>query len=421
MSINTRLAEYIDAMSSMPIARILLLGFILRTLWVLLVPIIPISDSIAYDTFSKNIINHGTYGWTAVEPTSFWPVGTSAIYAIIYFIFGQSYTAIASFNILISLGIIYTTYKLGTLYFSQQIGNLAALLTAINPTLIFFCTILASELPFMLFTMAGVYFFHQSNNRLSAIAAAATCFAISYYIRSLTVTMVFICAFSGVFYLKQSISSQFFRLAICIVMIAVLASPWLVRNYSLYGSYSSMSSNGGVVFWMGNTPGSDGAFKELPAEVSEMNELQRNNHLKEEAISYIKAAPLTFIQNTIRKFYLFHSRETIGVTWNTKGIELRFGFDAIKYFKVLTQAFWLLCLFGSIIGLVIYFCQQSAIVSVANPAILFWLSSATIHAIIASQDRYHLSIFPFMVMYFGYMTIYIRNRIQQQRDANIEQ
>jgi len=94
------------------IITILVIAAAIRILWALLVPVVPLSDSNAYDTFALNLWQHGVYGWTPDSPTSYWPVGTSALYALVYQIFGHNYAFIVALNLLLSLAIIFFPTRL---------------------------------------------------------------------------------------------------------------------------------------------------------------------------------------------------------------------------------------------------------------------------------------------------------------------
>lgn len=407
MNLKTCLSCGIGRIGAMNIWTILLLGLVLRAIWAILIPVFPVSDSVAYDTFAVNIWQHGTYGWTPESPTSFWAVGTSAIYAAIYSIFGHEYSAIVGFNISISLGLIFYTKKVVGIFFSPMTGTIAAFIIAICPTLIFFCTVLASELPYLFFTMVGIYyFFCTAKPSWKSIVLAGISFAIAYYIRPLALTVVIICAFCGVAFLKQKITHNAIKLSGVLFLMVMAAAPWVKRNYDLYGHYASMSSNGGVVFWMGNTPNTNGGYKELPEYVASLNEYDRNNQLKKEAVEYIKQEPLMFVIRTLKKFYKFHSSETVGVTWNQQSVISSFGQAWVFPLKFLTHAFWLLCFVGGIFGVCLYAKNNRLRFTVFHPMLLLWLSSAGLHALIVAQDRYHIPIYPFVVAYFSYGLVY---------------
>lgn len=61
----------------------LIIALILRVVWGIAVPVVPVSDSNAYDLFAQNIaLGHG-FAWKPGELTAYWAVGTSAFYALL--------------------------------------------------------------------------------------------------------------------------------------------------------------------------------------------------------------------------------------------------------------------------------------------------------------------------------------------------
>ncbi|MCT6632058.1 hypothetical protein, partial [Staphylococcus aureus] len=70
--------------------------------WGWAVPVGPISDSHAYDTFARNLVQYGVFGWTADRPFAFWPPGTSMLYAAVYALFGFHHGALVVLHVLLS-------------------------------------------------------------------------------------------------------------------------------------------------------------------------------------------------------------------------------------------------------------------------------------------------------------------------------
>lgn len=381
---------------------IIALGLVLRIVWALMVPVVPLSDGHAYDTFALNIWQNGVYGWAADAPTSYWPVGTSALYALIYQIFGHEYGYIVALNILLSCGIIFYTYKIAHAFFSAPVASFCAFLIAVWPTLIFFVTVLASELPYLFLTLTGIYhFFGEDKVRLRNILIIGVSFALAYYIRPLATTVLAACAFCGVVACGKPLLPTVIRVLLVAFMMVLAVVPWAKRNYALYGHVVPMSTNGGAVFWMGNTPGTKGGYHQLPEYVQGLNEHQRNQALKAEAMEYIKSEPLAFVARTFVKFLKFHSHETIGVTWNAEGIKQRFGERLLMPLKLLTQGFWMVCLVGGVLGAVL-FVREKPLPRFFHPLLILWLSSAGLHALIVAQDRYHLPIVPFVASFCAF-------------------
>src|SRR6266851_8305816 len=119
---------------------IVLLAVTVRLIWTMLVDVVPISDSHAYDIFARNLINLGVYGWTSDEPFAFWPPGTSFLYAAVYLVFGMHFVNIAVLNIVVSCGLIVTSARVAARFYDDRVGVFAAAVLAVWPTLVMFTT-----------------------------------------------------------------------------------------------------------------------------------------------------------------------------------------------------------------------------------------------------------------------------------------
>lgn len=393
----------------------------LRLMWALYIPVIPVSDSAAYDVFALNMLQHGTYGWTADAPESYWAVGTSALYAVLYAAFGHNYWAIVGLNIALSTGIIYFTYRLVEIFFSDTSAPIVtAYLLALWPTGVIYVTVLASELPYMLFSLSGFFYFVKTPSILNRKTLyAAVLFAAAYYVRPVVTVAILMIAISCVLYLHQKLVSVLARYVCVMVVIATLVAPWAYRNYQLYADFVPNSSNGGSVFWMGNSPGTDGGYAVIPPEVKAQakSSYEQSKILKNQAMEYIAAEPFAFVQRTAYKLYRFHSYETIGVSWNKEGITRRLGDRALMPLKLITQAYWLVLVGLAVVGLVIFWRKESLWRLLCNPFTLSWASTAGIHAIVVSQDRYHLPTVPFIAA-FSAISLIAAYRAFQNRPSS---
>src|SRR5712664_2071723 len=100
-----------------PYARVLLLALLLRAVWALLVPVIPLSDSNAYDVFARNLAAGLGYCWSPGRMTAYWPVGTPFVYSVFYALFGHSYHAITLFHLVLGLTVILLSMLLAERWF----------------------------------------------------------------------------------------------------------------------------------------------------------------------------------------------------------------------------------------------------------------------------------------------------------------
>lgn len=394
-----------------------------RLLWALLIPVIPLSDSLAYDTFAFNIWQHGTYGWEAGQPFSYWPVGTSAIYAGFFYVFGYVYWPIVLFHIALSLGVIFFSQKLCDRFFeTKAVGALVAYILALWPTMIMYTTVLASELLYMFFSVAGIYWFTKlGGNFYRNAMVAALLFTVAYYIRPLITVVIVIMAFSSIVLLKERWQPVAVKTLISFGVLALLVAPWAYRNYQLHDAFVPMSSNSGAVFWMGNQPGTTGGYMSVPQEFRGMDTQQMSELLKAQAMEYIKEHPGEFVKNTLFKLYLFHSYETIGVTWNEEGIKTALGQSFLLPLKVLSQLYWLALVLSAFAGLGLYLKGVGLWRFLFHPFVLLWASSAAIHSLIVAQDRYHIPSVGFIAAFSAYAILYCwqrRGRLSSLKPAS---
>lgn len=376
---------------------VILVALAIRFAWAATISIAPLSDSHAYDVFARNLLRYGVFGWTSDAPFAFWPPGTSFLYAGVYRIFGESFSNIVGLNILLSCGLLATTARVACRFYGGQVAIFAAGILAIWPTLIMFTTVLASELPFMLLTISALDAWSMPKRSLllrSIIAGGLLGAAALVRPLALALPLLFGVSFcfSGPFSLKV-FGTEFRMVFASSIVMALVISPWTWRNYKLYGEPVLISTNGGVTFWMGNSPGTDGAYMEIPERLSQLNDNEQSKILGGEARNFIREYPAAFVSRTLKKVLQLYSNESIGVSWNLRGINGSFGDDATSFLKRLTQISWALICLLAFAGLVkiVGSCGWRAMVFPEIVCIIFY---TLVSGIIVSQDRYHLAFAP---------------------------
>jgi 4-amino-4-deoxy-L-arabinose transferase-like glycosyltransferase len=290
---------------------IILLTVLIRVVWVLLVPVVPVSDSHAYDVFAQNLANGNGYGWEAETPTAYWPAGTSFIYSIFYRILGHHYWPIVTLNLALSGFTAWACMQLAEAWFNRRTAIIAGLLFALLPSQIQFTTVLASELIFnALILLALFVWFHARLPLVQRAALTGVILAGASYIRP--TAMLIPILLLGIDWLKHRKSLLTLKAGVIIVvLIGLLIAPWSIRNTLLFGQFVTISTNGGANLWMGNNPNSTGGYMDLPAEVADMNEAVRDDYLKEQAVAYIKQEPGIFALRTTQRIFDTYSRQTI--------------------------------------------------------------------------------------------------------------
>jgi hypothetical protein len=380
---------------------VLLTALILRVIWAFIVPVVPLSDSYAYDVFARNLASGVGYGWGPGNLAAHWPVGTSFIYSLFYRGFGVTYVPIVVFNVCISLGTIWLAMTLATRWFGKQVAFNAGLLLAFWPAQIEFVSILGSELPFnaLLMTWLVIWDSMRSKPWIAGVAlgvvAAATC-----YVRPTALLIPVVLLVIDMARDRRFVEPTL-KAAMTLLIACLLIAPWSIRNTRLLGSFVQISTNGGVNFWEGNNPTSDGSTQALPAETMNMNEALRDRYLGRLAAAYIREHPGKFIVRTLSKAVRLYSHESIGVYWNKAGLESRFGYRVFTPLKVFSSFYWACALMLGLGGLIGLVRQIGPVRALFHPAVTFWLYFTAVYAVTVIQDRYHFAAVPFIALLGG--------------------
>jgi len=384
-------------------------ALVLRLVWLLLIPVIPMSDSVMYHEFAKSISSGNGYAYPAGNLTAYWPVGTPAIYAILYSLFGESYLVITIFNLVVGIVTLILMMSLAKQWFNESTAYITGIIYALWPSQIQFTTILASETIFNVFVLLGLFFwYHHKRTVLINWVLGTVFFVAATYVRPIALLIPFILiglSFLSNFHFKKLLISS----VITVLTMAILITPWAVRNYNLFGEVVLISTNGGPVFWMGNNPDSSGGYMSLPEDLVFESETVRADYFKEEAIKHIKEEPGIFVKRLAKRFIDYYRSENIGVNWNLEGIKQQNLDKTVFPLKLISSAYWLLLVLLAIYGtvkLVRINGWNNALT--ATPIFVLISYNTILHTIIASGDRYHFPIIPFIGMLAAYALFQIK-------------
>jgi 4-amino-4-deoxy-L-arabinose transferase-like glycosyltransferase len=390
--------QVVNILSKLSIVSICLVAFTLRAIWALLVSVEPVSDSFLYNVFAQNIASGKGYAFPDGGLTVYWPVGTSAIYATLYHLFGVSFLPIVLFNLVIGTAIVWLTYAIAFRYLGKPVATFAALIVACWPILIQFTTILASELIFIFLILAALYVWggKQSTPVLRAIVWGALICAATYIRPTalpLLVLFPLLSWLSGLT-LKQSLA----QLTIAVATAAILFAPWVYRNHLIFNQFVLVSANGGVNLWMGNNPNTTGGYTELP-DIQFENEVVRDKYYKQQAMDFILENPTSYLKLMLKRAVITYKSETIGIVWNG-ALAKQLDSKSLLVLKLISTVFWWLVVIAACVGL--YDLSRRKPLSwhhvlFAVSAFFFLFPLLTV-----AQDRYHLPLNPFLAMFAAY-------------------
>ncbi len=385
-----------------PILITTVVALALRIVWIAFIDVNPVSDSFAYNVFAINIVKYGVFGLRPDQPGAYWAVGTPAIYAGAYLIFGINSFAVIFVNMISTVLTLWFIYALGRLYFDDKTGRLAALIFAFWPVTIQFTTVIASELHFMAATTAALYFWEKSKFGTRAfwanIVLSGLCFSAATFIRPIAQLIPIVLLIVALLRVERPFWHHVVKMGLVIIVIMAAVSPWSARNERVFGTSVSISTNFGANFWMGNHPGTSGGYTPLPEWTQEMGEVERSEALKELAFEYIKNEPGEFIKRTFLKAFKLNNRETIGVAWNSEEIQKLIGTTGENLLKVISSAYWLAAIALVFLSLISLSRKGHARKAFLTPPFLIIGYFVAVHAAIVVEDRYHMPQIPFMAL-----------------------
>lgn len=379
----------------------LLAAFSFRLLWGLAIPIIPVSDSSAYDVFARNLAQGNGYGWEPNQPTAYWPVGASAIYALLFRFLGHDYVVVMLFQVVVGVAVVALAMALARRWFGETVAVATGWILACWPLLIQYTTILASELFFLLFLLIAFWLASLPGRTWFArVLGSGVALAAASYVRPTALVM------APLLFLKDAVRREYRPTAVlaCIVTVVVMMVcilPWTIRNWHVFDRVVLISTNGGANLWMGNNPKSDTGYMELP-ELNIANEAERDSVLGRHAREYIAQDPVAFLGRMVKKVIVLHARESIGVAWNAKGIALRVGEGMILPLKIISSGYWLAILGAAIYGIFCLGRRFGVLFLLTCPPIGVWAYFTLVHGVTVAGDRYHVPSIPFIAMIAAY-------------------
>jgi len=376
-------------------------ALLLRVIWAIAIPVAPVSDSHAYDVFAQNIASGEGFCWKPGEYTAYWAVGTSAIYALLYSVFGHSYLPIVILNVLVGMAALVLAMSLARRWLGEIPAVLTGWILALWPLLIEYTTVLASELLFNLCVLAALWLASMPRWKLVPRAVATgVALAAASYIRPVALLI------APLAYLREAIIQKRLLKAIIacgitsLLMVALIL-PWSLRNLHVFNHFVLVSTNAGANFWMGNNPQTTGGYMELP-KLDIKNEAELDHELNRQAWEYIRQDPKAFVFRSIRKAVVLYDRESIGVSWNEQGIEQRYGHSLLLPLKLWSSGYWYLVLASAVMGTLFLLRYRYWLDVVTLPPLVLWLYFTAIHGITVTGDRYHIPTIPFLAMLAAY-------------------
>ncbi len=212
-------------------------------------PVLPAAskDSHEYVLFAESLLSGNGLsmnGRIETLRTPGYPVFVALIKTV-----GRSYFAVTLIQIILVFASALIIRRIGILFSSTRVGEIAAILLLINPVTITLSLLILTDTLFLFLFVLGFYLAasmgreNKSGRNFLRVCVISALFISAIYVRGmgLFALPVFIAPFlAGGFHFKVKMKS----IGIMLILIAVCVSPWMVRNYVRTGviSFNSFES-----------------------------------------------------------------------------------------------------------------------------------------------------------------------------------
>ncbi|MFQ5805055.1 MAG: ArnT family glycosyltransferase [Phycisphaerae bacterium] len=277
-----------------------LVSLALRIAWAAFATVTPVSDFAGYDFMAKRMLSEWEFGganWRAYRTP-----GYPGFLTILYAVFGSSWTVVGFAQAILSSLTSGMIVLLAARAVSIRASVLAGLIHTFAPTAVAYVPVLASETLGAVWVVLGVLCLaladgHNGWRRGLAVAASGAACGLLLLTRP-----------AGLFFVPgwlllvvYSPRDRVLRIRSAVLFVSVLAlvlSPWLIRNYRLGLGPFTLSTVGTLNLWMGNNDfARSGGYcaRALDDRLNEMPEKQRESAYAALTLDWIRTHPRRYV------------------------------------------------------------------------------------------------------------------------------
>ncbi len=397
------------------LALILLVGLLLRLVWIVLTPALPTSDFYWYNRVALNLAGGSGFAYNGGYPTAYRPPAYPVFLVIIYILSNgispaaNSLLAAKLANTFLGVLTIWLTYCLAARYFSERTALLGTAFVALLPSLILYSGLLASEnlvIPLLLASLLCADLGWQKGQTVRR--SFAWMLAAGFLVGLAALTRGVFLLLPGVWLAWGWARRRSWRAlpapAIALVLGTTMALlPWIVRNATVFGRFMPLSTNGGVNLLISFNPTSRGyyvpvdnipGYKKLAA--LGLDEFAMDQATTNLALNFVRNQPLRAVALAPLKVFHLYRDDVSGVSWNDSNPQL----PLPPWLRIcligVTQAYYMALLFASLAAIV----RRDKVIPDSGALFLLLpiLYLTIVHSIYFGSDRYHLPILPLLAI-----------------------
>jgi 4-amino-4-deoxy-L-arabinose transferase-like glycosyltransferase len=297
----------------MPLA--ILVGVALRLAWALLLPAPFTSDGWSYYRLAENLAEGEPYrtlndGWAE------WPPGYPFLLFLLFQVFGVGPWAVTAANLLLFAAAVPVVHALGRRMGDEGTARLGVLLLALWPNLVASAGVACKEMVITVLLPLALLLYLVAEGRARGWAWRL---GAGLVLGAATLTQPALMLLAGIFPVYELLRRApplraAGRLALLLLGMAAVISPWSLRNYRIFGEVVPVSTNGGSVFYRANNPLASGGWIEHgERRLDGYDELTGSKLGFAWGKEWIRENPEDFLRLALTKQVLFLGDDATGV------------------------------------------------------------------------------------------------------------
>jgi hypothetical protein len=365
-------------------------------------------DAAGYEQLARNIWEEQEFRFTKGGPTTFRMPGYPLFLAFTSILLNNPLPAqlLQIITDLLLIGVVILMAR--NISKNPTVAFMAASLIAINPLLALSSISIYPETLSTLFLLLSLLILIKFKNLANAGIFASIFLTAAIYLKpSFSYVGIFLLTIYAINYLKLHGLSLKTSVYVILppVLILLLLSPWIIRNYIVMRAFIPLTTSFGSNIYGGNNYFADGGYASKERYVLfGMSEIESENEFTSRAIYWIRRNPDQFINLLPAKAVRLISPFYFG----TEGA-VPFPTTVYHIGHILLTIFYLLAILG-LYSLIYKKRYYEAIIFMASPLILLGISLVTFGA-----SRFFIPVYPIISLLaaLGFVTVYSKELINK--------
>jgi len=402
------------------VALVIAIALALRLAWALITQWHPDAlqqdDAYFYDFTARALANGRGYIGPGGDATASWPPGYPLLLSTAYVLFGRHVIVARLLNVALGAATVWLVYLIGRRLFGHRPALLAAGIVACFPSLIFYTGVTLSEITFTFLALLAVYLLivegnHDSesepqhrNAKSALLLGAGLVLGMATLTRgqALFLQLVFV-----PFWLRSGATWKRIgqKLAVLAVGMALIVTPWTIRNAIQLHAPVPISTNAGVDFWIGHNESATGKYDysvafRLGVEVAlshpelsgTARDVRANSAGFRKGLEFAATHPARELVLPFEKFFWLYYSDIDAVRWNEgRGLQKFLPGLVREGLLALSDVYYFAVAGLAVISMRRWFSDRDAGRLLLISLVAYWIF---VHLVFFGSPRFHAPIMP---------------------------